>query len=129
MFDYMEKEKSLTQLIKEMNDKDIVLHKIVDIVVGCCATEITEGVMSVTREDVLGKSRNENVCMTRTILVNQLLWAGFSVTTVASLLGKTAHAVRRIQRKHDDFVSASRAYRIALSEATIRCRDIEAHGL
>lgn len=112
-----------------MNDKETALYNIVDIVVMCCATEIADGVISVTRDDVLGGSRNENVCMTRTILVNQLLWAGFSVSTVAALLNKTPNAIRHIQRKHDEFVKSSRAYRIALSEATIRCRDIEAHGL
>ena len=123
------KEKEQEQYLIDMNDKETALYNIVDIVVACCATEITEGVMSVTRSDVLGSSRNENVCMTRTILVNQLLWAGFSVTTVATLLGKTPNSIRHIQRKHDEYVNSSRAYRIALSEATIRCRDIEAHGL
>ena len=123
------KEKEQEQYLIDMNDKETALYNIVDIVVACCATEIAEGVMSLTRDDVLGSSRNENVCMTRTILVNQLLWAGFSVTTVATLLNKTTHAVRHIQRKHDDYVKSSRAYRIADSEATIRCRDIEAHGL
>lgn len=112
-----------------MNDKDSALYQIVDIVVSCCATEIKDGVMSLTRADVLGKSRNENVCMTRTILVNQLLWAGFSVTTVATLLGRTTHAVRHIQLKHNDYEHSSRAYRIALAEAVRKCRDIEPHGL
>lgn len=112
-----------------MNDKESALYSIVDIVVACCATEIKNGVMSLTRNDILGKSRNENVCMARTILVNQLLWAGFSVTTVATLLSRTPHAIRHIQQKHNDFVSSSRAYRIALSEATIKCKEIEPHGL
>ena len=125
----MAKEKEQEQYLTDMNDKETALYNIVDIVVGCCATEIAEGVMSVTREDVIGKNRNENVCMTRTILVNQLLWAGFSVTTVATLLGRTAHAIRHIQQKHNDYVETSRAYRIALSEAVIKCRSIEAHGL
>ena len=121
--------KEQEQYLINMNDKETALYNIMDIVVACCATEVTDGVMSITRSDVLGNSRNENVCMTRTILVNQLLWAGFSVTTVAALLRKTPNSIRHIQRKHDEYVQSSRAYRIALSEATIRCRDIEAHGL
>ena len=122
-------EKEQEKYLIDMNNKETALYNIVDIVVACCATEVTDGVMSITSSDVLGNSRNENVCMTRTILVNQLLWAGFSVTTVASLLRKTPNSIRHIQRKHDEYVQSSRAYRIALSEATIRCRDIEAHGL
>lgn len=72
-----------------MNDKEKVLYGIVDCVIKCCATEIGEGVYSVTREDVLGKSRAENVVMTRCVLASQIVHAGYSVTTVAQLLGRT----------------------------------------
>ena len=111
-----------------MNEKQNALYKIVDIVVQCCATELEGGVLSLTAKDLLGKSKCENVCMGRAILVNQLLWAGFSITTLSSLLNRSPHAIRQIQRKHNDYVSTSRAYRIALSEVTIKCKDIEPHG-
>lgn len=113
----------------ELNNKQQTLEKIIEIVVSCCRTEVSDGAYSVSYEDVLGKSKKENACMTRTILVNQLLWAGFTVSTVADILKRTPHAVRHIQRQHEGYVASSRAYRIALSEATIRCRDIEVRGL
>lgn len=111
------------------NNKQQTLDKIIDIVVSCCRTEIAPGVFSLSRDDLLGKSKKENVCMSRTILVNQLLWAGFTVSTVADVLNRTPHAIRHIQRQHDSYTASSRAYRIALSEATIKCRDIEVNGL
>lgn len=42
-----------------MNDKETILYKIVDIVVGCCAMEVADGQMSVIRDDVLGICRTE----------------------------------------------------------------------
>ena len=56
------------------NNKDNAMNKVIDIVVDCCATDLGNGRKSLTREDVLGKRKDENICMTRTILVNQLLW-------------------------------------------------------
>ena len=47
-----------------MNDKETELYRIVDSVVSCCATQIdAEGHVNLTVEDVLGKSRAENVLM------------------------------------------------------------------
>ena len=112
-----------------MNDKQNELYRIVDIVVSCCSTEVQEGKITMTREGVLGRSRNENLCMARAILVNQLIWAGYSVSTVSMLLGRSAPAIRSIKRKHDDYVDTSRAYRIALSEVIIKCRSVEPKGL
>ena len=67
--------------------------------------------------------------MTRTILVNKLLWAVFTVSTVSSLLHRTPQAIRRINAQNTSYIASSRAYRIALSEATIRCKDIEPRGV
>lgn len=60
------------------------MYRIIECVVRCCATQIdSDGRMSVTVEDVLGKSRAENVLMTRCILVGEMVGAGYSVTTAA----------------------------------------------
>lgn len=47
-----------------MNDKEKYLHKILYSVVGSCSY-IGGGRLSITKEDIFGKSRNENVVMTR----------------------------------------------------------------
>lgn len=113
-----------------MNDKEKLLMKIVEIVVDCCATQIDDtGRMSVTREDVLGKSRAENVVMTRCILAMMVVGAGYSITTTAQLLGRTVHAVRHLLEAGHSYHISSRAFRIASAEATLKCKDIDGAGL
>ena len=122
---------SLYSLIKNanaMNDKDSELMRIAKIVTDCCVSEV-RGEKTFSLEDVIGESRMENVKMARTILVCQLLWAGFTYSTIAMFLNRNVSAIRKIASNHNDFLQTSRAYRIALSEATIKCKEIEAHGL
>lgn len=106
-----------------MNDKGSELYRILDNVVKSCTIEL-EGVVTATKEDVLGKSRLENVVMTRCILVHQIISAGYTTTTAAILLHRTPHAVRHLLELADNYMKTSRAYRIANAEATILCRDI-----
>jgi len=108
-----------------MNNKESKLYEVVDIVVSCCATQIDEiGTMSVTRDDVLGKSRAANVNMTRCILVTQLLFLGFSTSTAASLLHRTEPAIRHLLDAAHQFRVTSFAYRIAEAEATLKCKEL-----
>lgn len=66
-----------------MNDKEKELYRIIDNVVNCCSIELRDGNRSITREDVLGKYRAENIVMTRCIVVEQMLHVGFSITTIS----------------------------------------------
>lgn len=107
-----------------MNNKEIELNRIVEIVTECCATKVNDdGDMSLYKEDILGKSRSENVVMTRCILVQQLLSAGYSITTCSQLLNRTIPAIRHLNKLGYEYLKSSRAYRIANAEATLRCRD------
>lgn len=109
-----------------MNNKQRELMRIVDAVVSCCCTDVdNSGTKSLTADDVLGKSRAENVVMTRAILVSQVLSSGYSVTTCAQLLCRTAHAVRHLNELGYQYMRTSRAYRIAHAESTLLCKDIE----
>lgn len=112
-----------------MNDKESALRKIVSIVYECCVTYNQQGVPSMTEEELIGASRKENVCMARTILVCQLRWAGFTATTVADLLNRTVQSIRKMEHEHSEYMRSSRAYRIAISEATLRCKSVEPLGL
>lgn len=114
-----------------MNDKETELYRIAECVVGCCATKVDDasGRMSVTVEDVLGKSRAENVLMTRCILVGEIVGAGYSVTTAAQLLKRTPQAIRHLQELGYQYHRSSRAYRIAEAEAVLLCRQIEPGGV
>ena len=113
-----------------MNDKEKMLMQIVDIVVECCATQVNEsGRMSVTKEDVLGTSRAENVVMTRCILAMMVVGAGYSVTTTAMLMNRSVHAVRHMVEVGQQYHMSSRAFRIAFAEATLKCKDMDGSGM
>ena len=73
-----------------MNKKQEYLNKILDVCVKCCGYVMRNGNLSLTKEDVLGKNRNENVVMTRCIAVAMMVQAGFSITTCAGLMGRTS---------------------------------------
>ena len=107
-----------------MNNKARYLHTIVSVVVECCVTEIGDGEMSLSEEDVLGQSRAENVVMCRSICVMLMVGAGYSITTIAQLFHRTPHAIRHLLEVGHRFHVTSRAFQIASAEATLRCRDI-----
>lgn len=104
-----------------MNDKDFELNRIISIVVNCCKSSLWSD-KSITREDLLGKSKNENVCMARTILVSQLINAGFTVSTISGLLKRTAQGIRHIIKTNYSLLKSSRAYKIASGEVAEKCR-------
>ena len=107
-----------------MNNKESELHRIIDIAVKCCATQIDDkGTMSLTKEDVLGKNRTENVVMTRCILVCLILHEGYSISTIAQLLNRTIPAIRHLEKLSNTFFKTSRAYRIAIAEAVVMLED------
>ena len=87
-----------------MNDKEKELWRIIDNVIKCCAITTLDGTLSITREEVLGKSRSENLVMTRCMVVEQMLHAGFSITTTAKVLNRTVQAVRHLQKLAFDYL-------------------------
>lgn len=80
-----------------MNDKEKELWRVIDNVIKCCAITNPDGTLNITREEVLGKSRAENLVMARCMVVEQMLHAGFSTTTTAQVLNRTVQAVRHLQ--------------------------------
>ena len=104
-----------------MNDKEKYLNKILDVVVESC-NYISGGKLSITKEDILGKSRNENVVMTRCIAVTMMIQVGFSVTTCAGLFGRTTPAIRHMIQLDRQFAQTSMVYRIANRQADRRCK-------
>lgn len=60
-----------------MNKKEELIWRVIDNVINCCAVTRIDGAKSITREDVVGKSREENVVLTRCLVVEQMVHAGF----------------------------------------------------
>ena len=108
-----------------MNDKEKELWRIIDNVIKCCAITTLDGTLSITREEVLGKSRSENLVMTRCMVVEQMIHAGFSITTIAHVLNRTVQAVRHLEKLAFNYLKTSRVYRLATAQATFLNKDVE----
>ena len=104
-----------------MNDKDFELDRIVSVVVNCTKSSIWSD-NSITKEELLGKSKNENACMARAILVSQLVKAGFTISTISGLLRRTAQGIRHIIKTNYSLLKSSRAYKIASGEVEGLCK-------
>lgn len=79
-----------------MNKKEELIWKVIDNVISCCAVTRIDGAKSITREDVVGKSREENVVLTRCLVVEQMVHAGFTISTIAFILNRTVQATRHL---------------------------------
>lgn len=52
-----------------MNKKEELIWRVIDNVINCCAVTRIDGAKSITREDVVGKSREENVVLLNLMLL------------------------------------------------------------
>lgn len=108
-----------------MNKKEQLIWSIIDNVISCCSITRADGTRSITREDLVGKSREENVVMARALVVEQMVHAGFTITSIACILNRTVQATRHLFKISAEFYQTSRAFRLATSEATLLNKDIE----
>lgn len=108
-----------------MNKKEQLIWSIIDNVISCCAITRADGTRSITREDLVGKSREENVVMARALVVEQMVHAGFTITSIACILNRTVQATRHLFKMSAEFYQTSRAFRLATSEDTLLNKDIE----
>ena len=106
-----------------MNTKDYTLSRLIDIVVDCSRSAIWDD-NTITRNTLLGNSKNENACMARAILVCQLIDAGYTITTIAKLLKRTAQGIRHIVKTNYSLLKSSRAYRIVSNEVAEKCKEL-----
>lgn len=108
-----------------MNKKEELIWRVIDNVISCCAVTRIDGAKSITREDVVGKSREENVVMTRCLVVEQMVHAGFTISTIAFIINRTVQATRHLLKMSTNYYETSRAFRLATSEATLLNKDVE----
>lgn len=108
-----------------MSDKQELIDEVVAIVVDCCAIDV-DGEHVITKEEIISKSRDENICMARCILVAQLMCLGFSRTTTARVIHRSERSIGDILRKAYEYKKTSYAFRLADAEATIRMKDVVA---
>lgn len=102
-----------------MNDKENELYRILDVTISCCTFED----FPITREDVLGTCRKQNVVMTRSMVAMNILSAGFSYTTTANFLNRTEKAIRDMVKAGQNLTITSKAFRIANAESVLKLKD------
>lgn len=108
-----------------MNNKQKLIEEILTIVVGSCNIDIY-GEVSITNEDVLSADRSDNVCMTRCIFVTEMMFMGYSKTTIARILHRSEKTIGNILNQAHGYRKTSCAYRIAEAESTIKLKEIMA---
>lgn len=108
-----------------MNKKETLIWSIIDNVIKACDIPRADGTHSITREAIVSKSREENVVMTRALVVEQMVHAGFTITSIAYILNRTVQATRYLFKLSTEFYRTSRAFRLATSEATLMNKDVE----
>ena len=110
---------------KSMNRKETLIWSIIDNVIVACDIPRADGTHSITRESIVSKSREENVVMARALVVEQMVHAGFTITSIACILNRTVQATRHLFKMSAEFYQTSRAFRLATSEATLLNKDVE----
>lgn len=110
-----------------MNRKETLIWSIIDNVIIACDIPRADGTHSISREDIVGKSREENVVMARALVVEQMVHAGFTITitSIAYILNRTVQATRHLFKMSTEFYQTSRAFRLATSEATLMNKDVD----
>lgn len=110
---------------KSMNRKETLIWSIIDNVIIACDIPRADGTHSITRESIVSKSREENVVMARALVVEQMVHAGFTITSIAYILNRTVQATRYLFKLSTEFYRTFRAFRLATSEATLMNKDVE----
>lgn len=90
-----------------------------------CDIPRADSTHSISREDIVGKSREENVVMVRALVVEQMVHAGFIISSITCILNRTVQATRHLFKMSTEFYQTSRAFRLATSEATLLNKDVE----
>lgn len=106
-----------------MNIKDRLLSSTINIVIDGCKSQMWND-SDITKENVLGQSKNENVCLARAILVDVLIEAGYTKTSIARILKRTTKGVGYLLKSNYLLLKTSRLYRIVKEDISAKCRSI-----
>lgn len=101
-----------------MNERENELYRIMDNTIECCSVMSNDGYSRVDRDIIFSRCRKENINMVRTLIVNQIIAAGYTVATIADFMKRTPQAIHHMVDKGYYLSRTSRAYRIAEREAT-----------
>lgn len=106
-----------------MNEKEKKIFDILDIVIEESSTAEQDGTR-ITRDDVRGKCKKENVVMCRCVFVAMLMYMGYSKTTIAAFLNRSEQSVSNILLVAYEYKKRSWAYRVVDAHSTLRCNEL-----
>ena len=104
-----------------MNNKEKLFYQILETAARCCSYTLKDGRQSITVADILGRSRKENVQLTRNIAVSMLIAVGFTVSTCAVMMHRSRPAIRSMVRADRQMQETSMVYRLAARQARTQC--------
>lgn len=103
-----------------MNNKETELYRIMNIAISCC----TSNEISVSIEDIKGKSRQTVLVWIRAIIVTLLASHGYLTSSIAKILNRTTPSIRYLMNLDSQLKRTSKAYKIASEEAMLLCKNI-----
>ncbi len=107
-----------------MNVKETLITTALDNVVKGCSVESYSNIKSITKEDILGKSRAQLVVIARCILVKVLVKLGFPLITIAELLHKSKNTVRNLLTIGDQYMKTSNVFKLVYEDVLNSCENI-----
>lgn len=110
---------------KSMNNINKEINRVIDTVIDCSKAVVSHEHMSVTKEEVMKKSKKENAFRVRCLIVYFLYKDGLSVTTIGMLLGRTSQSVRYKLTQHDELMKTSNIYRLVAAEIKEKLGDFD----
>lgn len=113
---------------KGMNNKERLMQKVMELCAKCCSYATGDGRGTVTAGDLRGRSRAENISMSRCICVGILISMGFTISSLAFALNRTAPAIRHMVELDRRYERTSLVYRIAQRQARTEARRAEEEG-
>lgn len=112
-----------------MNNKERLMHRVMELCARCCTYTVAGGGRgTITARDLRGKSRAENISMTRCICVGILISMGFTVSSLAFALNRTAPSIRHMVELDRRYERTLLVYRIAQRQARTEARRVEEEG-
>ncbi len=111
--------------MSDINNINKEINRVIDTVIECSKAVVSHEHFSVTKDEVLKKSKKENAFRVRCLIVYFLYKDGLSITTIGMLLGRTSQSVRYKLTQHDEFMKTSNIYRLVANEIREKLGDFD----
>ena len=93
-----------------MNKKEELIWRVIDNVISCCAVTRIDGAKSITREDVVGKSREENVVLTRCLVVEQMVQRNMNKSELKEKIRRMKMEIQELEECLDKYEERDNRY-------------------